>query len=250
MMNATVDDPAATAPPPGGSAARRLLAGLLVPAAHRRDRRGRAARTVPGGISAAAGRRLRPGPASARCPARILARSAQRVALWQVAFGALAPSVALTAARIGDEAAGGAPGRPRRGHPRRAAASSRSPCTCCSPCPTAGWPAGPGGSAPGWPTPRRPRSGLALAIAGRPFPAWAVGAGLAAGRGAARCPPCGCATWRRPARDRQRMQWMAVGAVAGRRLGAGGRGPARARRLAGPGRRRGGRVRVAASRSA
>src|ERR1700683_3617969 len=101
--NAAVGDHAATAPPSGGSTARRLVAGLLVPLV-----------TI---VIVVLGLR-----AAGRLPAvqavvfglvlvgalsgAILARSAQRVALWQVAFGALAASVALTAARLGDRPAG------------------------------------------------------------------------------------------------------------------------------------------------
>ena len=104
MTNAAVDDQAAVAPPRGGSTARRLLAGVLIPLA-----------TV---VIAVLGLRT-PGPLPAvqavafglvgvgAVSGAILARSAQRVALWQVAFGALAASVALTAVRIGDQAAGG-----------------------------------------------------------------------------------------------------------------------------------------------
>ena len=104
MTNAAVDDQATVAPPRGGSTARRLLAGVLIPLA-----------TV---VIAALGLRT-PGPLPAvqavafglvgvgAVSGAILARSGQRVALWQVAFGVLAASVALTAARMGDQAAGG-----------------------------------------------------------------------------------------------------------------------------------------------
>src|SRR6266581_153377 len=100
MTNTAVTEPPATASSPGGSTARRLLAGVLVPVI-----------TVaiavvglraPGGLpalQAVAFGLVIVGAVSGA----ILARSAQRVALWQVAFGALIASVGLTAARIGDE---------------------------------------------------------------------------------------------------------------------------------------------------
>ena len=92
MTNAAVGDQAAVTPPRGGSTARRLLAGVLIPLA-----------SV---VIAVLGLRT-PGPFPAvqavafglvgvgAVSGAILARSAQRVALWQVAFGALA---ALSAA--------------------------------------------------------------------------------------------------------------------------------------------------------
>lgn len=103
MTNAAVGDHAATAPPWGGSTGRRLVAGLLVP-------------LVTIVIVVLGLRTAGPLPAVqavafglvivGALSGAILARSAQRVALWQVAFGALAASVALTAARLGDQPGG------------------------------------------------------------------------------------------------------------------------------------------------
>src|SRR6266581_2789184 len=101
MMNTSVNDPATTVPSPGGSAARRILAGVLVPVI-----------TV---VIAVIGLRAPAGLPALQAVAfglvlvgavsgAILARTSQRVALWQVALGVLAASVALTAARIGDQA--------------------------------------------------------------------------------------------------------------------------------------------------
>src|SRR5580698_3749962 len=98
MTNPAVGDHAATAPPRGSSAARRLVAGVLVP-------------LITIVIVVLGLRTAGPLPAVqavafglvvvGALSGAILARSAQRVALWQVAFGALAASVALTAARLG-----------------------------------------------------------------------------------------------------------------------------------------------------
>src|SRR3984885_3920662 len=97
---------ASTTASPRGSAVRRLLAGVVVPAATVAvvvmGLRARA----PGGIGAplaVAYVLVCVGAVSGA----ILARASQRVALWQVRCGALAASVALSAARFGDAAGGG-----------------------------------------------------------------------------------------------------------------------------------------------
>jgi signal transduction histidine kinase len=209
MTDAAVGGPAAVAPPRGGSTARRLLAGVLIPLV-----------TV---VIAAAGLRT-PGPLVAvqavafgltlvgAGSGAVLARTAQRVALWQVAFGALAASLALTAARIGSEPSGG---------PHQAA---RDVATLAVPVVIAVWLhmllalpdgrlAGPGRRAgAGLAYAAALAAGLALAIAGRPFPAWAVALAwpLAA---ACTLPAVRLRYLAASARDRQRMQWMAAGGV-------------------------------------
>src|SRR5260370_22578563 len=106
MMNATIDDRATVAPPQGGSTARRVLAGVLVPvitvAIGVVGLRGSARGGIPALQAVAFGLVLVGAVSGA-----VLARTSQRVALWQVAFGALVASVALTAARIGDDPANG-----------------------------------------------------------------------------------------------------------------------------------------------
>src|ERR1700733_13591446 len=185
MTNAAVGDHAATAPPWGGSTARRLVAGLLVPLV-----------TI---VIVVLGLR-----AAGRLPAvqavgfglvlvgalsgAILARSAQRVALWQVAFGALAASVALTAARLGDQ-----PG----GHQvARGVATFAVPVVIAiSVNMLLALPDGRLASrgrriSAGIAYAAAAGSGLVLAAAGRPFPAWAVAVAwpIAAA----------CAPWRLP----------------------------------------------------
>src|ERR1035441_400325 len=106
VMNAIVDISADVVPPRRGSTGRRMVAGMVLPAL--------------AAVIAVIGLRV---PASATLPSLqavafglvlvgalsgvILARAPDRVAQWQVAFGALTASVALTAARIGDEVSSG-----------------------------------------------------------------------------------------------------------------------------------------------
>src|SRR3984885_216353 len=207
MTNAAVGDHAATAPPWGGSTGRRLVAGVLVPLV-----------TI---VIVVLGLR-----AAGRLPAvqavgfglvlvgalsgAILARSAQRVALWQVAFGALAASVALTAARLGDQPGGHqvARGVATFGVPVVIAISVNMLLA-----PPDGRLASRGRRIrAGTAAAGAPASGLVLAVAGRPFPAWAVAVAwpLAA---ACALPAVRLRYLAASARDQQRMQWMAVGAV-------------------------------------
>src|SRR6202034_4908595 len=103
MTSAAVGDHAATAPHWGGSPGRRLVAGVLVPLftivivvlGLRAAGRLPAVQAVGFGL-------VLVGALSGA----ILARSAQRVALWQVAFGALAASAALNTAALGDQPRG------------------------------------------------------------------------------------------------------------------------------------------------
>ena len=241
MTNAAVDDQAAVMP------AERQQPGATAPgrgadtADHRRDRRGRPQRSrarLPA-VQAVAFGLVIVGAVSGA----ILARTAHRVALWQVASGALVASVALTAARLGDQP-GRAPGCSRRGHVRRAGRHRRLREHAARPSRR---PAG----QPGQEDRRRDRlcrSGRLRAGAGGRRAAvpglggrgvLAARRGLRPARGAAALPGCFRARPAADAVDGGRSR-------AGRRFGAGGRGPARARRLAGPGRRRRGGVRVAA----
>jgi signal transduction histidine kinase len=209
MTNTAVGDQPAVAPSQGSSAARRLLAGVLIPLV-----------TV---AIAVVGLRTQ-GPFAAvqavafglvcigAVSGAILARSAHRVALWQVAFGALAASVALTAARLGSEPSGG---------PHRAA---RAVATLAVPIVIAVSVhmllALPDGRlamrarriGAGLAYAAAITAGLVLAIAGRPFPAWAAAVAWPLAVACA-LPPVRLRYLAASARDRQRMQWMAVGAV-------------------------------------
>src|SRR5579872_3892353 len=103
LTNTAAGDQAAAAPVRASSPARRLLAGVLLPlltlAAAVVGLR--VTGPVPAPQAVAFGLVLVGGLSGA-----VLARSAQRVALWQVAFGALTASLALAAARLGDQAGG------------------------------------------------------------------------------------------------------------------------------------------------
>jgi signal transduction histidine kinase len=208
MTNAAVGDHAATAPPRGSSAARRLVAGVLVP-------------LITIVIVVLGLRTAGPLPAVqavafglvvvGALSGAILARSAQRVALWQVAFGALAASVALTAARLGSQ-----PG----GHHQAA----RGVATFAVPVVIAvsvnmllALPDGRLTSrarriGTGIAYAAAAAVGLALAVAGRPFPAWAAAVAWTLAVACA-LPAVRVRYLAASARDRQRMQWMAVGAV-------------------------------------
>jgi signal transduction histidine kinase len=213
MMNATIDDQAAasTTAPPGGSAVRRLLAGVVVPVATVAivviGLRARA----PGGLGAplaVAYVLVCVGAVSGA----ILARASQRVALWQVACGALAASVALSAARFGDAAGGG-----RQQVARAVATIAVAAVLAISVHMLLALPdgrlAGHGrrvGAALAYAA--AAAAGLGLAVAGRPFPGWAVAVAwplaVACALPAARMRYLAVS-----GRDRQRMQWMAVGVI-------------------------------------
>ena len=210
LTNAAPGDQAAAAPPRGASPARRLLAGVLLPLL-----------TL---AAAVAGLRT-PGPfppAQAVAIALVLvgaasgallSRSAQRVALWQVAFGALTASVALTAVRLGDQAGG-------HHEAARAVATFAVPVVIAVSVhmllalPDGRLAARGRRIGTGVAYATAVAAGLVLAVAGRPFPAWAAAAAwpLAA---ACALPAVRLRYLAASARDRQRMQWMAVGAVLG-----------------------------------
>jgi signal transduction histidine kinase len=211
LANAAVDDPAAAAAPRGGSAPRRLLAGVLIPVVTvvivvvgLRTAGG-----IPG-VQAVAFGLVLIGAASGA----VLARAANRVALWQVAFGALTGSVALTAVRLGDQPTGGE--RPAA----RAIASLAVPVVIAVSVHMLlalpdGRLASPGRRVgAGLAYAAAAAAGLALAIAGRPFPSWVLALAwpLAA---ACTLPAVRLRYLSASARDRHRMQWMAAGAVVG-----------------------------------
>ena len=208
MTSAAVDDQAAVTAARSSSPARRLLAGVLIPLITVAVAVVglRTPGTLPAVQAVAFGLVLLGAVSGA-----ILARGAQQVALWQVAFGALAASVALTAARIGDQAGG-------QHQAARAVATLAVPIVIAisvhmllalpdGRLGTQGRRAGAGlayTAALG--------VGIALAIAARPFPAWAAALAwpLAA---ACALPAVRLRYLAASARDRQRMQWMAAGAV-------------------------------------
>ncbi len=208
-MQTILDDQAAGNPPPGGSTARRVLAGMLLPAVTAAIAAAGLRVSVPGGLPATAAVAFGLVLAGALSGA-VLARAPQRVALWQVAFGSLAASVALTAARIGDEV------------PHHQAA--RSVATLAVPFVIAisvhlllALPDGRLGGrgrrvGAGLAYAAAAGAGLVLVIAGRPFPAaaaalaWPLAAACALPAVRLRYLAAG-------GRDKQRLQWMAVGAM-------------------------------------
>jgi signal transduction histidine kinase len=207
MTETAISDAPGTASPPGGGAARRLLAGVLVPLITAAI--AVVGLRVPGGLpalQAVAFGLVIVGAVSGA----ILARSAQRVAIWQVAFGALVAAVGLTAARIGDEAG--------QHHAARAVATMAAPLVIAISIHMLlalpdGRLGGQGRRAGAWVAyVAAVLIGLVLVIADHPFPAWAA-AVIWVLAGACALPAVRLRYLAASARDRQRMQWMAVGAI-------------------------------------
>lgn len=210
-MNAALDDRPVVVPPPGGSAARRVLAGMLLPVIT-------AAIAVAGlrvavnaafpALQAVAFGLVLVGALSAG----VLGRAPERVPQWQVVFGSLAAAVALTAARIGDQA------------PVGQHQAARAVATLAVPFVVAIWvhlllvlPDGRLGgrgrqAGAGLAYAAAAGNGIVLAIAGRPVPA---GAAALIWPLATACalPAVRLRYLAAAGRDRERMQWMSVGAV-------------------------------------
>ena len=209
MMNATVHEPATAAPPRGGSPARRALAGMLMPVLTVAI--AVAGLRVAGSVSALQAVAFGLVLAGAVSGA-VLARAPQRVALWQVAFGALTASVALAAARLGDDVSSGLH------HAARDVATLAVPIVIAIsvhmllalPDGRLGGRGRRAGAALAYAA--AAGTGVALVVAGRPFPlaaaavAWPLAVACALPAVRLRYLAAG-------GRDRQRMQWMAVGAV-------------------------------------
>ena len=210
-MNTALDNRPIVMPPRHGSTARRVVAGMLLP--------------VITAAIAVVGLRVpvsAPFPAAAAVAfglvlvgalsAAVLGRAPERVPQWQVTLGPLAAAVALTASRIGDEATGGQ---------HRAA---RAVATLAVLFLVAVWVhlllALPDGQLAG-----RSRqagtvlayagaaaTGIALTIAGRPLAAGAVALIWPLATACA-LPAVRLRYLAAAGRDRERMQWMSVGAV-------------------------------------
>jgi signal transduction histidine kinase len=211
MMNAAVHDPATDVTPRGGSPARRALAGMIMPALTVAIAAIGLRVPVPGNLPALQAVAFGLVLAGAVSGA-VLARAPRRVALWQVAFGALTASVALTAARIGDDTSSGLH------HAARGVVTLAVPLVIAiSVHMLLALPDGRLGgrgrrAGAGLAYAAAAGTGVALAVAGRPFPlaaaavAWPLAVACALPAVRSRYLAAG-------GRDRQRMQWMAVGAV-------------------------------------
>jgi signal transduction histidine kinase len=209
VKNATAGDQAPMVPPGSSSTARRILAGAGVPVITVAVAVYGLRAPVPGGISALQAVTFGLVLVGA-VSGGVLARTSQRVALWQVAFGVLAASVALTAARIGDETG-------QHGLARHIATLSVPLLIAISVHMLLALPDGRLGS-------RGRRAGAALAYAaaaatgivlastGRPFP---IGAAAVVWAVVVACalPAVRSRYLAASARDKQRMQWMATGAL-------------------------------------
>jgi signal transduction histidine kinase len=211
MMNTALENRPIVVPPRGGSAARRIVAGMLLPAI--------TAAIAVTGLRAGAHAALPALQAVAfglvlvgALSAVVLGRAPERVPQWQVTLGPLAAAVALAASRIGDETP---PGQHQ---------AARAVATLAVPFLIAIWVhlllALPDGRLAG--RGRRAgavlayaagaATGLVLAIAGRPVQAGAAALiwplATACALPAVRLRYVAVA-----GRDRERLQWMSVGAV-------------------------------------
>jgi signal transduction histidine kinase len=208
-MNGTLHDPAVVVAPQAETALRRTVTGIVGPAATLAVVLAGLRAPVPGGMSAvqavAFGLVL-----AAALSGAVTARAPERTPQWQVALASLAAAIALSAARIADDGLGG------QIQAARAVATIAVPLVIAISfhlmlalpdgrlgqrtrrvSAGAGYAAALG-------------AGLALAIAGQPFPAWA--AALAWALAAACALPAARLRYLASAgRDRERMQWIAVG---------------------------------------
>jgi len=210
-MNTALQNRPIVVPSRGGSTSRRVLAGMLMPAVTAAIAVVGIRVRVPGGLpdlQVVAFGLILVGALSGA----VLARARERVPQWQVAFGALTASIALTAARIGDEAPAG------QHQAARGVATLAAPFVIALSCHLLlalpdGRLGGQGRRAgAGLAYAAAAGTGLALAIAGRPFPAWAAAPAWSL---AAACalPAVRLRYLTTAGRDRERMQWMSVGAV-------------------------------------
>jgi len=211
MMNTALHDRPAVLPPRGGHTARRVLAGALLPVITAAlaviGLRASVHASLPA-LQAVAFSLVLVGALSGA----VLARAPEQVPQWQVAFGALIASIALTAARIGDEAPAG------QHQAARTAATLAGPVIIAiSVHLLLALPDGRLGgrgrrAGAGLAYAAAAGTGISLAIAGRPFPAaaaaliWPLAAACA-------LPAVRLRYLASAGRDRQRMQWMSVGAV-------------------------------------
>jgi signal transduction histidine kinase len=209
-VNGTVHGPAATARP-RGAAAGHLLTGVLLPTAAAAVALAGLRVHVPGGLSpldgVAVGLVLVWVLAAAAC-----ARAPEPAPLWPMAAGTLAAAVALTAARLASQPPAG------QHQPARAVATLAAALVIAASCHfLLALPDGRlGGRA------RRAgagaayigalAAGLAFALAGRPLPAAAAVLGLVA-VGACALPAVRVRYLHATARDRERLQWLAMGVV-------------------------------------
>jgi signal transduction histidine kinase len=210
VVNGTVHSPAAAAPP-RGAAAGHLLTGVVLPLVTAAVALAGLRVHGPGGLSAldgvAVGLVLVWALAGAIC-----ARAPDRVPQWPLASGTLAAAVALTAARFASQPPAGQHQLARAAATLAAALVIAVACHFLLALPDGRL----GGQA------RRASAavaylvalgtGLALALAGRPLPPLVAALGLAAVAAGA-LPAVRFRYVRATARDRERLQWLAIGVV-------------------------------------
>jgi signal transduction histidine kinase len=211
MMNSTLHDPAVVIPPRGGTAVRRTVTGLVVPAATIVVVLAGLHAAVPGGISdlQAVGFGL---VVAAALSGAVTAYAPERSPQWQVAFASLAAAIALSAARIADEGSGG-----RHQAARGVATIAVLLTIAISFHLMLALPDGRLGSrarrvSAGTGYAAALGAGLTLAIARHPFPPVAVALTWSLAVACA-LPAVRFRYLASAGRDRQRMQWIAVGSA-------------------------------------
>ena len=210
VVNGTIPSPAAAAPP-RGAAVGHLMTGLVLPLVTAAVALAGLRVHVPGGLSVldgvAVGLVLVWALAGAFC-----ARAPDRVPQWPLAGGTLAAAVALTAGRLASQPSAG------QHQPARAAATLAAALVIAVTCHfllalpdgRLGGRARRAGAAVAYLVALG--TGLAFALAGRPLPPLVTALGLTAV--AACAPPAVRFRYlRATARDRERLQWLAIGVV-------------------------------------
>jgi signal transduction histidine kinase len=211
MTESAAGGPAAAVPLPARGAARRVLAGVLVPLITAGLAVAGLRTAAPGGVPALSAVAFSLVLAGAGAAA-VLARTPHRTALWPVALGAAVAAAGLAAARIGARP-GGAPQ-----HAARDVATLAVPLVIAiSLHLLLALPDGRLGSrgrriAAGLAYAAAAAAGLAVVAAGRPFGAWAAAVAWPVVVVSA-LPAVRLRYLAAVGRDRQRMQWMAVGGL-------------------------------------
>ena len=209
-MNDTIRGPAAPARP-RGAAVGHLATGVVLPVVAAAVALAGLRVPVPGGVSVldgmAVGLVLIWALAGAIC-----ARAPDRAPQWPLALGTLAAAVALTAARLASQPPAGQHQLARAG--ATLATALVIACSChfllALPDGRLGSRARRAGAGAAYLTALG--AGLAFALAGRPLPPLVVALGLVAAVGCA-LPAVRLRYLRATARDRERLQWLAIGMV-------------------------------------
>ena len=208
-MNGTVRGPTAAAGP--RAAAGHLMTGVVLPVVTAAVALAGLRVPVPGGVSVLDGMAVGlvliwvvAGVISARVPGR--------APQWPLAVGTLAAAVALTAARLADQPPAGQQQPARAGATLAAALVVASSCHFLLALPDGRLGSRARRAGAGVAYLAALGTGLVFALAGSSLPPLAVALGLVAAAGCA-LPAVRLRYLRAPARDREQLQWLAIGVV-------------------------------------